>query len=64
MPNVARKDYSLVDITEEDFTSLMDEEGACREDIKLPDVPDNFGGSRALLLCILHPAHTSLNTLS
>lgn len=43
VPNVTRKDYSLVDITDEDFTSLMDEEGNCREDIKLPDVPDNFG---------------------
>ena len=42
VPNVSRKEYSLVDITEEDFTSLMDEEGNCRDDVKLPDVPDNF----------------------
>jgi hypothetical protein len=31
----------LVDVNE-DFVSLMDEEGNCRDDIKLPDYPDNF----------------------
>eukprot|EP00598_Pedospumella_elongata_P004653 CAMPEP_0184972524 /NCGR_PEP_ID=MMETSP1098-20130426/4493_1 /TAXON_ID=89044 /ORGANISM="Spumella elongata, Strain CCAP 955/1" /LENGTH=163 /DNA_ID=CAMNT_0027494823 /DNA_START=45 /DNA_END=536 /DNA_ORIENTATION=+ len=43
VPNVVRKEYSLVDISEDGFVSLMDEEGNCREDVKLPDFPDNFG---------------------
>eukprot|EP00388_Colpodella_angusta_P009806 GDKJ01025879.1.p1 GENE.GDKJ01025879.1~~GDKJ01025879.1.p1 ORF type:complete len:163 (-),score=39.74 GDKJ01025879.1:460-948(-) len=42
IPTVVRKEYSLVDISEDGFVSLMDEEGNCREDVKLPDYPDNF----------------------
>ncbi len=41
VPFVVRREYSLVDVNE-DFVSLMDEEGNCRDDIKLPDYPDNF----------------------
>jgi len=43
VPFVVRKEYSLVDISADDFCSLMDDEGNCREDVKLPDFPDNFG---------------------
>ncbi len=43
VPFVVRKEYSLVDISADDFCSLMDDEGNCREDVKLPDYPDNFG---------------------
>lgn len=42
VPNVVRKEYSLVDISEDGFVSLMDEEGNVREDVKLPDYPENF----------------------
>ena len=42
IPNVVRKEFSLVDISADGFVSLMDEEGNCREDVKLPDYPDNF----------------------
>mmetsp|Transcript_20024 Transcript_20024/g.14511 ORF Transcript_20024/g.14511 Transcript_20024/m.14511 type:complete len:160 (+) Transcript_20024:34-513(+) len=43
VPNVSRKDYSLVDISEDDFCSLFDvETSETREDIKLPDVPEGF----------------------
>ena len=31
-----------MDISADGFTSLMDEEGNVREDVKLPDYPDNF----------------------
>ena len=37
-----RAEYSLVDISEDDFCTLMNEEGECREDIKLPDQPEGF----------------------
>lgn len=42
VPNVSRKEYTLVDITSDDFVHLMDEEGEIREDIKLPDYPESF----------------------
>ncbi len=43
VPFVTRKELSLVDISGDDFCSLMDEDGNVREDVKLPEYPDNFG---------------------
>lgn len=43
VPFVTRKEYSLVDISDDDFLSLMDENGETREDVRLPDWPENFG---------------------
>ena len=34
-PNVTRQEYTLLDITDEDFMSLMDENGESREDLKV-----------------------------
>jgi translation initiation factor 5A len=42
IPNVNRVEYSLVDISEDDFCSLMAEDGEVREDVKLPEVPEGF----------------------
>lgn len=42
VPVVTRKEYSLVDISADGFCSLMDDEGNVREDVTLPDYPDNF----------------------
>lgn len=42
IPNVKRVEYSLVDISEDGFCSLMDAEGNMREDVKLPEWPDNY----------------------
>eukprot|EP00601_Ochromonadales_sp_CCMP2298_P023983 CAMPEP_0173278640 /NCGR_PEP_ID=MMETSP1143-20121109/4728_1 /TAXON_ID=483371 /ORGANISM="non described non described, Strain CCMP2298" /LENGTH=165 /DNA_ID=CAMNT_0014215825 /DNA_START=70 /DNA_END=567 /DNA_ORIENTATION=+ len=42
VPNVTRIEYSLVDISEDGFTSLMSEDGSLREDVALPGYPDNF----------------------
>ena len=36
VPNVSRVEYSLMDITEEGYLSLMDENGNVKEDLKLP----------------------------
>ncbi|DAZ99675.1 TPA: hypothetical protein N0F65_001912 [Lagenidium giganteum] len=44
VPFVSRKEYTLLDITDDDFVSLMDESGDTREDIKLPTFPDAFAG--------------------
>jgi translation initiation factor 5A len=42
VPFVVRKEYALVDISADGFTSLMDEEGNVREDVTLPDYPETF----------------------
>jgi translation initiation factor 5A len=42
VPFVKSKEYTLMDISEDDFVSLMDEDGEIREDVKLPPFPDNF----------------------
>merc|ERR1719147_253053 len=36
VPNVSRKDYQLMDITDE-FLSLMDDQGNQKDDLKCPD---------------------------
>ena len=42
IPNVSRQEFTLVDISDDDFLTLMDDSGETREDIKLPDTPDGF----------------------
>jgi translation initiation factor 5A len=43
VPVVTRKEYTLINIAEDGFTSLLDAEtGETREDIKLPDIPETF----------------------
>lgn len=42
MPVISRKEYTLVDISDEDFVTLLDENGETREDMKLPDYPENY----------------------
>ena len=42
VPVVARTEYTLVDINEEGFMSIMDDAGDMREDLKLPDFPETY----------------------
>ena len=42
VPNVFRNEYSLLDISDEDYLSLMDEAGETREDLKMPTRPDEL----------------------
>ena len=42
VPIVTRKDYNLISIDDEDYMTLMDEEGNTREDIKLPNHPEKY----------------------
>jgi translation initiation factor 5A len=37
VPNVARKDYQLLDCSDDGYLSLMDDTGETREDLKIPD---------------------------
>ena len=43
IPVVTRKEYSLLDISEDGFVSLMDPiTGEPKEDLRLPDYPENL----------------------
>jgi translation initiation factor 5A len=37
VPNVSRKEYQLLDITDDGFLSLMDDDGSTKDDVKVPD---------------------------
>jgi translation initiation factor 5A len=36
VPKVVRKEYTLMDLSDDDFATLMDDNGETREDVKLP----------------------------
>lgn len=42
IPVVTRKDFDLIDISDDGFLTLMDEEGNTKEDLKLPESPENY----------------------
>merc|ERR1712058_143070 len=37
VPSVSRREFQLLDITDDDFLSLMDDSGNTKDDVKLPD---------------------------
>ncbi|KMU85640.1 eukaryotic translation initiation factor 5A [Coccidioides immitis H538.4] len=37
VPHVSRKEYQLIDISEDGFLSLMADDGSTKDDVKLPD---------------------------
>ncbi|CAK4033933.1 eukaryotic translation initiation factor 5A [Lecanosticta acicola] len=37
VPNVSRREYQLLDVTDDGFLSLMSESGDTKDDVKLPD---------------------------
>tara|TARA_Y100000389_G_C17441214_1_gene508659 strand:- start:1201 stop:1674 length:474 start_codon:yes stop_codon:yes gene_type:complete len=42
VPNVFKSDYSLLDISDEDYLTLMDDSGETREDLKMPTYPEEL----------------------
>ena len=42
VPNVSRKEFSLLDIADDEHVSLLDEQGETRDDIKLPTFPEDL----------------------
>ena len=42
IPVVSGTEYTLVDISDDDFMTLMDSNGDTREDLMLPDYPENY----------------------
>lgn len=64
IPNVARTDYNLLNISEDGFLDLMMENGETREDLTLPDQTDedkkiaeqirtDFAAGKELVLSVL-----------
>ena len=43
VPVVSRSEYSLIDISDDDFMTIMDQNGETREDLQLPNFPENYG---------------------
>ncbi len=41
VPNVTRTEYNLIDIADDGFLSLMNEDGSTKEDLKLPTDEDS-----------------------
>ncbi|EEP81688.1 eukaryotic translation initiation factor 5A-1 [Uncinocarpus reesii 1704] len=37
VPNVTRKEYQLIDISEDNYLSLMADDGSTKDDVKLPE---------------------------
>jgi len=37
VPNVTRKDYQLINIDDDDYLSLLDDDGNSKDDLQLPD---------------------------
>jgi len=37
VPNVRRQEYQLLDVTDDDFLSLMSDDGSTKDDVKIPD---------------------------
>ncbi|KAL4982840.1 translation protein SH3-like domain-containing protein [Aspergillus falconensis] len=37
VPNVSRKEYQLLDVTDDGFLSLMDDNGDTKDDVKVPE---------------------------
>jgi len=60
VPHISRIEYTLVDITDEGFLSLMAENGDTKEDIRLPadaelakQIREGFDNGANMVLCIL-----------
>ena len=42
VPNVMKSEYSLLDITDEDYLTLKEDSGETREDLKMPTFPEEL----------------------
>jgi len=60
VPNVKRSEYSVLDVNEEGFLSLMMDNGDTREDLKVPDgdmgdeIKRKFANGDELLVTVLN----------
>lgn len=45
VPNVNRFEYQLLDITDDEYCSLLDDSGNTRDDLQLPNYPENLANN-------------------
>ena len=50
VPNVMKSEYSLLDITDEDYLTLMEDSGETREDLKIPHFLKNYVNQLEMVL--------------
>jgi len=59
VPNVSRSDYQLINISDDDFTTLLTSTGDTKEDLKLPEgdlgkeIKDRFAAGEELMLSVI-----------
>ncbi|KAI9208902.1 translation protein SH3-like domain-containing protein [Polychytrium aggregatum] len=59
VPNVSRIEYTLIDITDDGFLSLMTSDGSMKEDVKVPegdvgsDLSRDFADGKELIVCVI-----------
>jgi len=59
VPHVKREDYQLTDISDDNYLTLMSDNGDIREDLKIPDgdlgnsIRTDFDGGKDLLCTVL-----------
>jgi len=60
VPNVKRIEYNLIDITEEGYLSLMDDQGDVRDDLHcehdatlFKEIKDKFDNGDEMMICVL-----------
>ena len=60
VPHVSRRDYTLLNITDDGFCSLMEDSGATKEDLKLPNddvlarqIQSEFDSGKNLVVTVL-----------
>ena len=49
-PNLMKSEYSLLDITDEDYLTLMEDSGETREDLKMPTFLKNYVNQLEMVL--------------
>jgi len=59
VPNVTRKDYTMVNISDDGFAEMMDDDGEQKEDLKIPDddvgkdVNEKFANGESFIVTVL-----------
>jgi translation initiation factor 5A len=71
VPNIGRKEYTVSDINDEDYVSLLDEGGNIREDLKLPtgtedsdklaiSIQENYKAGNEMIITVLKSMGTEM----
>lgn len=68
VPHVKREDYQLTDISDDNYLTLMSDNGDIREDLKIPEgdlgnsIRTDFDGGKDLLVSLFSKNFFKINT--